>query len=74
MLTLTRERLAAGWRYRNAGYYLNHFDVVRKIDWDDPDAMPIWHVRRAEKLMHTAERLDDAMNFAEATYELESAE
>ena len=74
MLTLTRSRSGKGWTYRIAGYRLHHFDVIRKINWDDPDAMPIWHVFRNDKEMHTTEHLEDAMNFAEATYELESAE
>jgi hypothetical protein len=73
MLTLTRDRTAAGWSYRIAGYRLHHFDVVRKIDWHDPKGVPLWHVNRNGEDMHTAEHLEDAMNFAEATYELEQA-
>lgn len=74
MLTLTRERVAAGWRYRVAGYSLDHFEVIRKIDWDDPASEPLWHVERNNKELHSTLRLDDAMDFVEATYELEQAE
>jgi len=74
MLTLTIGQTKAGWRYRQAGYSLHHFEVTRKIDWDDPASVPLWHVMRNGKLMHTTEHMDDAMNFAEATYELEQAE
>lgn len=74
MLTLTRDRSAAGWGYMVAGYRLHHFDVVRKIDWGDVASEPLWHVNRNGKALHTTPRLEEAMNFAEATYALESAE
>jgi hypothetical protein len=42
--------------------------------WDDPDDMPKWIVRNEwdEQMAEFAE-LDDALNFAEATHELQES-
>ena len=73
LILLTDERAGKGWTYRVGGFRNRHtgYTVIRKIDWEDPDAEPEWWVQDlAGRTISTHMYADEAMDTAEATYEL----
>lgn len=81
---VTKERFDRGWRNRIGGarlsvkepFSVEAMTVVREMCWDDAgefdDAQPMWVVKNERlAILGTFIHADDAMAFAEATYELE---
>lgn len=81
---VTKERFDRGWRYQRGGarlttkapFRVSAMSVVRKMCWDEAgefdDAQPMWVVQDENSVQLGAFiHADDAMAFAEATYELE---
>lgn len=74
MSNLTDARAGKGWNYRVYGYRNRHsgFTVVRKIDWEAPESEPEWWVQDLHgEVIAKLTDVDDAMDAAEATYELQ---
>lgn len=76
---VTKERFDRGWRNRRGGARLldrEVMSVVREMCWDETgefdDAQPMWVVRDERyAVLGAFIHAEDAMDFAEATYELE---